>query len=215
MQPNPCSLARSMAEDIHALEQALSFVQHEESHDLALALSCFHNIQALPQAEIEQVLEQDTMEVLLTAFSWRLLIPAPGPRASMAWEEAEAVMHPQTVWKQPPVISHLVQRACTTGCWQPERTLPLTSSTLAHNLEAMTDFIECTRQYAPGYVLSANLLRAALHEAGIHPDLEKVIIDFKAAGVLSPRLSSLSDAARHRSPLYEINPSVFILSPYR
>lgn len=215
MQPNPCSQARSAAEDIHSLEQALSFVQQDDAHELALVLACFRQVHALPQAEIEQVLEQDTGEVLLTAFSWRLLIPAPGPRASMAWEEAEAVMHHRTVWKQPPVISHLVQRACTTGCWQPERTLPFTSSTMTLNLKAMTDFIEYTRQYAPGYIISANLLRAALHESGIDPDLEKVIIDFKAAGVLSPRLSSLSDAARHRSPLYEINPSVFIPSAYR
>ncbi|MDZ7759253.1 MAG: hypothetical protein U5L00_03230 [Desulfovermiculus sp.] len=215
MAPNPCSLARSLAEDIHRLEQALAFIHDEAVPELVLALSCFGEAQALPQDEITQVLEDDTADVLLVAFSWRLLLPAPSPRSSMAWEELAPDMRTSTVWKQPAVIGRLVRAACTTGSWLPRQVLPQCSSILPNEPERIESFLDYARQYAPGCEISANLLRAALREAGIHADLERLIIDFKAAGVLSPKLSSLSDTARHASPLYEINPAVFIHSQSR
>ena len=210
MNTNPCAQARCAAEDMHRLELALGFIQEEGIHELALCLSCFENTSAATQQELAEVLGQDTFDVLLTAFSWRLLIPAPQSQASMAWEEASPGMRPSSVWKLPPVISALVQAGRSTGRWQPEHVLPRTSSNLPQYPPTMRNLIDYVRQYAQGHVLSANLLQAALYEAGIRTDLEKVIIDFKAAGVVSPKLSSLLDTARHRSPLYEINPAVFI-----
>lgn len=211
MEPNPCAQARSAAEGIHLLEQALGFTREEDIPGLALALSCLPDkAQAAMQGELAEVLDQDTADVLLTAYSWRLLIPAPDSGSSMAWEEAKPDMRPSCVWKQPPIIRHLVQAGRSTGRWQPERILPLVLSSLPPSPETMTAFIDYVRQYAQGCVLSANLLGAALHEAGIPAGLERLIIGFKAAGVISPKLSSLSEAVRHRSPLYEINPSVFI-----
>jgi len=213
MEPNPCAQARCAAEGIHLLEQALGFTREEDIPGLALALSCLQEAQAATQTELAEVLDQDTADVLLTAYSWRLLIPAPDSGSSMAWDEANPDMRPSCVWKQPPVIRHLVQTGRSTGRWQPERMLPLVSSSLPQSLTTITAFIDYVRQYARGDVLSANLLGAALHEAGIQADLETLIIEFKAAGVISPKLSSLPETARHRSPLYEMNPSVFIPLP--
>jgi hypothetical protein len=210
MEPNPCSQARCAAEGIHLLEQALGFTREDDIHGLALALSCFQNAQAAMQKELAEILDQDTDDILLTAFSWRLLIPAPRVRSSMAWEDAEPALNPFSVWKQPAIIRNLVQAGRSSGRWQPEYILPLASTSLPRDAEAMAVFMDCVQQYAKGYVLSANLLRAALHEAGISADLERVIIDLKAAGAISPKLSSLLDTACHRSPLYEVNPAVFI-----
>ena len=209
MAPSPCSLARSMAENIHCLEQALAFIHDLTVPELALALTCFRENRALSPGELAQVLEDDTADVLLVAFSWRLLLPAPSSRSSMAWEELAPDMRAFAAWKQPAVIGRLVQAACTTGSWLPRQVLPQCSSTLPNQPERLENFLVFVRQYAPGGKISANLLRAALGEAGIRADLEKLIIDFKAAGVLSPKLSSLTNTARHASPLYEINPAVF------
>jgi hypothetical protein len=198
-----------MAEDILHLEQALVFIHDLTVPELALALTCFRENRALSLGELAQVLEDDTADVLLVAFSWRLLLPAPSSRSSMAWEELAPDMRTFAIWKQPAVIGRLVQTASTTGSWLPHRVLPQCSSTLPNEPERTERFLDYARQYAPGAEISANLLRAALGEAGIRADLEKLIIDFKAAGVISPKLASLSDTARHASPLYEINPAVF------
>ncbi len=65
------------------------------------------------------------------------------------------------------------------------------------------------REYAPGLVISANELRAAFREAGLECSMDTLIAHWKGAGVISPRLSSMSSVNVHRSPLYELNPSVF------
>ncbi|MFP4034879.1 MAG: hypothetical protein ACLFPB_09750 [Desulfovermiculus sp.] len=49
MKTDPYSQARSAAENIHSLEQALSFVQQDDPHELALVLACFRQVHALPQ----------------------------------------------------------------------------------------------------------------------------------------------------------------------
>jgi hypothetical protein len=71
--------------------------------------------------------------------------------------------------------------------------------------------MSCIRQYAPGSVISGNEIGAALREAGIEANLDTLVAHWKGAGVISPRLSSLRGVAAHRSPQYEINPSVFLL----
>jgi hypothetical protein len=209
MQSNPCSRARFEAEKIHLLEQALGFVQQDAQHELALALVSFQGSSYITPEELANILDQETSDVLLLAFSWRMIMPALQNRASLAWEEAQADLGPAAHWKMLPIISHLVRAACSTGCWQPKRCLPQACTALGHTLQRIESFISFVRQYAPGLVISANALHAALREARIPADPEKLIIDCKAAGVLSPRLSSFQDTAHHASPLYEINPCVF------
>ncbi|MFO8031949.1 MAG: hypothetical protein R6U22_05345 [Desulfohalobiaceae bacterium] len=209
MQSNPCSLARFEAEKIHHLEQALNFVQEEALHELALALLSFQESNLISQEEIEDILDQDAPDVLLLAFSWRMIIPEPQKRASMAWEEALADTRSSTRWKMPLIVKHLVQAGCSTGSWQPKLCLPQVCATLEHPQEKIISFISFVGQYAPGFVISGNALSAALREARIPADLENLIIECKAAGILSPKLSSFPDTGRQASPLYEINPCVF------
>ena len=46
--------------------------------------------------------------------------------------------------------------------------------------------------------------------AGLGQKVDVLIAELKAAGVMSPKLGSLAEVAQTGSPLYELNPSLFM-----
>ena len=208
---SPCSRAKAAAEFMQSLEKSLAFLEDDLLPELAVALFTCWQSEPTSIAELEELLDTETQEVVLLAVAWRLLVPLASARSSLAWEEAPLRMEGDLRLKMPAVIRHLVGEAGQSGVWRPERALPLTSPLLPREPERLARLISYISQYAPGGILSGNALGAAFREAGIEASLDTLIAHWKGAGVISPRLSSLRSAAAHRSPQYEVNPSVFVL----
>jgi len=206
---NPCSRARAVVEDIQRLERSLSFVQDEHVPELAIALISLAGSGSVSVAELEDLVGQETLEVVLLGFSWRMLLSMSGSSGTMAWEDARVPMHGGARLKMPEVVRLLVRQSCSSGQWQPDRVLEGTSPLLVNHSSCLPGLRSNIRQYAPGQVISAYELRAASREAGLDLSMDTLIAHWKGAGVISPRLSSWSPVAAHRSPLYELNPSVF------
>jgi hypothetical protein len=194
---------------MHRLEEALAFVEDDLVPELALALFTCRQAEITSVSELEEVLDRDTQEVLLLGVTWRLILPLASGRSSLAWEEAPLSMGYGLRLKMPAVVRHLVEEAGKSGLWRPEEVLGRTSPLLPQEPEPLAELMSCIRQYAPGSVISGNEIGAALREVGIEASLDTLIAHWKGAGVMSPRLSSLRGIAAHRSPQYEINPSIF------
>jgi hypothetical protein len=198
-----------VAEDIQLLEKSLAFVQDDLASELALALLSLADSESVSVAELEELLDQEALEVVLLGFTWRMILPVSGGSGTMAWEDARIPVHDGSRLKMPEVVRLLVRQACSSGQWQPDRVLDRTSPLLAGQSSCLPGLRSNIRQYAPGQVISANELRAAFREAGLDLPMDSLVAHWKGAGVLSPRLSSLSSVSTHRSPQYELNPSVF------
>jgi len=205
-----CSRARALAEDIQRLEESLSFIDDELVAELAIALICMAEAEAASRAELEDVLGPETGEVVLLGFIWRLFLPSAPAGGSLAWEDARAPLEATAKLRLPSIVGHLVGLARRSGSWRPDQVLPQSSYLLPEEPERLASLMVRITEYAPGGVISANQLGAALHETGLECSLDTLIAHWKGAGVISPRLSSVRSVADHRSPLYEINPSVFI-----
>lgn len=206
-----CSRAKGLAWEVFNLEQALGFVQ-EEALVPALALA-LHHMQSSARcsiAELQEILDQELPEVLNLALDWRMLLPAGSAESNLAWEDLRLDMLSAQKIQIPAVIQLLSTRAARSATWQPELALSGTSEQLGEDRHQLLRLIDYARQYAPGRVLSANQLKACLWEAGLSCNLDALIVEWKAAGVISPRLSSLRSVCAHRSPVYELNPSVFL-----
>ncbi len=197
-----------MAEAIQRLENGLAFVQDELVPELAIGLVTLADARTARMSELLDLLDRDARDVVLLGFSWRMVLPMGS--GSMAWEDARMPMHDRERLKMPQVVRLLVKQACSSGSWQPDRVLNRTSPLLDDDAGRMEQLCSTILQYAPGQVISANELRAAFRETGIQRPMDTLIAHWKGAGVISPRLSSLSSVSAHRSPLYELNPSVFL-----
>ena len=53
-------------------------------------------------------------------------------------------------------------------------------------------------------------IKKICNELGLGHRVNALIAELKGSGVMSPKLSSLAEVARTGSPIYELNPSLFV-----
>ena len=80
--------------------------------------------QVLPQAckagklsydEVKEIAKDDSEDVLLLGFEWRLLLPARSARGTLEWGDAVLLLKPGEIYKMPNVVSYLVEEAIQTS----------------------------------------------------------------------------------------------------
>ena len=69
--------------------------------------------------------------------------------------------------------------------------------------------VEMLGEYAEGRHVTAIQIKQASKALDLEDRVDSLIADLKACGILSPALGYLPEAAKKRTPVYELNPSLF------
>ncbi len=193
--------------EIHQLESALAFAE-EDAIGLSRVLHLARDEAAVTYSAVAaEVLEPE--ESLLAAWHWRMLIPADPYAKNLAWENAVLSFAPHTRLKMPLAVQLTVEQAALTGYWEPHRVL----GEACHLLEGRpaktaAELLRQMRFTAEDGILSARTLGGIMKQLRLRGSLDQLIIELKAAGAISPYLTSGLGTFDGTSPRYELNPSL-------
>jgi hypothetical protein len=196
-----------MSQDINQLESALAFAE-EDAIGLSRVLHLARAEGAVTYSAIAAEVP-DPEESLLAAWQWRMLIPAGSDTRNLAWENAMLSFAPHTRLRMPPAVQLTVEQAVLTGCWEPHRILGEVCPILKGRPAKITaELLRQMRFTARDGVLSAHTLGGIMKQLRLRGSLDQLIIELKAAGAVSPYLTSTMGIFSGTSPQYEINPSL-------
>lgn len=196
---------------IARLRTALSWLVDEPNvDDLARVLACAAGAGRVAYEEAEQAVGGDPEDALLLAFHQRLLVPVRSVKDTLEWDHAVLLLRAGETYKMPNVVRHLVKAAVESAQWDPRRAVVETFREMGDpECETMPALVAELSGAASHRTVSAEVVAQACRRLGMEERVDSLIAGLKAAGIMSPKLSSLAEVARSGSPLYELNPSVF------
>ena len=160
--------------------------------------------------EIDKIVNDNAEDVLLLGNEWRLLLPVRTVK-SAAWEDRLLLCEPGESYEVPNIVRCLVEEASTTGCWDPEHAIMELFKEMGEPAwEKMPKLIERLGEQAEDYRIAAVQIKKTCSELGLEDRVDTLIAALKGSGVISPKLGSLTEVIREGSPLYELNPSLFM-----
>ena len=161
----------------------------------------------------EDVLEKahgKAEDVLLLADEWRLLLPIRTAK-SAAWEDRLLLCEPEEHFEMPHVVTYAVKEAAKTGNWNPEGAIRRLFKEMGDpDWERVPSLVGRLGEKAENCKISAAQIGKTCAEFGLEQRVDMLIAELKASGVMSPKLGSFSETNREGSPLYELNPSLYI-----
>jgi len=197
---------------MNKLEEALSrLLKHSEPTNwLASVLSHAAKKGSISYREIERIVNDNVEDVLLLGDEWRLLLPVR-TRKSAAWEDRLLLCEPGESYEVPNIVRCLVEEASTTGCWDPEHAITKLFKEMGEPAwERMPKLIGRLGEQGEDYRIAAVQIKKTCSELGLGDRVDTLIAELKGSGVMSPKLGSLAEVIREGSPLYELNPSLFM-----
>jgi hypothetical protein len=197
---------------MNKLGKALSkLLKHRElTSCLAPILAQASKKGTISYTEVEKIAGDDAEDVLLLGDEWRLLLPVR-TRKSAAWEDRLLICEPGESYEVPNMVRCLVEEASSTGCWNPEHAITKLFKEMGEPAwERMPKLIWRLEERGEDYRIATVQIKKTCRELGLGNRVDTLIAELKASGVMSPKLSSLAEVARERSPLYELNPSLFM-----
>jgi uncharacterized Zn finger protein len=160
--------------------------------------------------EVERMTKDDTEDVLLLGNEWGLIFPVRTLK-SAAWEDRLLLFEPGEEYEIPNIIRYLVEEAKITGHWNPEYAITKLFREMGEpDWERMSKLVEELRKQSKDCRITAVQINAICSELGLGNRVDALIAELKASGVMSPRLGSLAEVSRAGTPIYELNPSLFI-----
>jgi hypothetical protein len=164
--------------------------------------------------EIKEIIKDDTEDVLLLADKWRILLPVRTAKSS-GWEDRLLIIKDDEVYEIPNVIRYLAREAVKTGIWDPEKAIIKLCKELGDpDWNQIPGLVKSIAEEAVNHTITGNQIKSICLQLGLGNRVDGLIAELKAAGIISPRLSSIPEVIREGSPIYELNPSVAIgLSP--
>jgi hypothetical protein len=160
--------------------------------------------------ELETIGGDAAEDVLLAAWRWRLLVPLRTSRSG-EWDDLVLVAGPGEVYQMPNVVRHLVADARRSGRWSPRTAVPRLFRAMGEpSWQRMPDLLRAMRDRASGHVIDAVRIAGACSGVGLEDRVDSLIAELKGGGTMSPRLGPLAEVARAGSPLYELNPCLFV-----
>ena len=197
---------------MNKLEKALrKLLKHRELiRCLAPVLAHAAKKGSISYPEVDNIVDDNAEEVLLLGDEWRLLLPVR-TRKSGAWEDRLLLCEPGESYEVPNIVRCLVEEASTTGCWDPEHAIMELFKEMGEPAwEKMPKLIERLGEQAEDYRIAAVQIKKTCSELGLEDRVDTLIAALKGSGVISPKLGSLTEVIREGSPLYELNPSLFM-----
>jgi hypothetical protein len=160
--------------------------------------------------EIGEIISGDAEDVLLLGNEWRLIFPVRTLK-SAAWEDRLLVAKPEELYEVPNIVRYLVEEAKITGRWNPKYAITKLFREMGEpDWEQIPKLVKELGQQAKNYKITAVQINAICSELGLGGRVDALIAELKGSGVMSPKLGSLAEVSRARTPIYELNPSLFI-----
>ena len=194
------------------LEKALSrLLKHSElTSCLASILAHASEKSIISYREIHKIISDNAEDILLLGNEWRLLLPVRTVK-SAAWEDRLLLCEPGESYEVPNIIRYMVEEASKTGRWDPGRAITRIFKEMDELAwERMPKLVDRLEEQAENHRIATTKIKKICIELGLGDRVDTLIAELKAAGVMSPKLGSLAEVARTGSPLYELNPSLFI-----
>jgi hypothetical protein len=160
--------------------------------------------------EIKEIIKDDPEDFLLLADKWRLLLPVRTAKSS-GWEDRLLIIKNVEVYEIPNVIRYLVREAVKTGIWDPEKAIVKLFKELEDpDCTKIPGLVRSIVEEAVNHKIIGNQIKSICVQLGLGDRVDGIIAELKAAGIISPRLSSVPEVNRKGSPIYELNPSVVL-----
>jgi len=160
--------------------------------------------------EIKEIIKDDPEDFLLLADKWRLLLPVRTAKSS-GWEDRLLIIKNVEVYEIPNVIRYLVREAVKTGIWDPEKAIVKLCKELEDpDCTKIPGLVRSIVEEAVNHKITGNQIKSICVQLGLGDRVDGIIAELKAAGIISPRLSSVPEVNREGSPIYELNPSVVL-----
>jgi hypothetical protein len=197
---------------MNKLEKALSrLLEHSELISrLASVLARASKRGSISYREVDKIVNDNAEDVLLLGNEWRLLLPVRTVK-SAAWEDRLLLCEPGESYEVPNIGRYLVGEANRTGRWDSERAITKLFREMDEPAwERMTKLVERLGQQAVNYRVTASQIKKICNDLELGDRVDALIAGLKASGVMSPKLGSLAEVAQAGSPLYELNPSLFV-----
>jgi hypothetical protein len=162
--------------------------------------------------EIEEITSGDAEDVLLLGNEWRLILPVRTLK-SAAWEDRLLLFEPGEEYEIPNIVRYLVEEAKITGRWEAGRALAELFREMGEtNWEQIPELVKELGQQAKDYKITAIQVKEICSKLALGNRVDTLIAELKGSGVMSPKLGSLAEVSRAETPIYELNPSLFLQS---
>lgn len=160
--------------------------------------------------QIREIIKDDPEDILLLAEQWRLLLPVRTAKSS-SWEDRLLLIKEGEVYEIPNIIRCLVREALQTATWNPENAIiELFKEFGDPDWEQIPGLVRSIAEKATDHKITGNQIKKTCLQFGLKNRVDGLIAELKAAGIISPKLGSIPDLLRARSPIYELNPSIII-----
>jgi hypothetical protein len=194
------------------LEKALNnLLKHGEfTSRLASVLAHASKSGSISYREIDKIVNDNAEDILLLCNEWRLLLPMRVEKSG-AWEDRLLLCKPGESYIIPNIARYLVEDATKTGCWNPESAITKLFKEMDDPAwERMPKLVERLQEQAENSRVTADQIKKICSELGLGDRVDALIAGLKASGVMSPKLSSITEVSREGTPIYELNPSLFM-----
>jgi hypothetical protein len=163
---------------------------------------------------IREIIKDDPEDVLLLADKWRLLLPVSTAKSS-SWEDRLLLLKDGEIYEIPNIIRYLVEDGLHTGRWDPKKAITRLFEGLGDpDWKEIPGLARSIAEEADNHTITGNQINRICLQLGLGNRVDGLIAELKAAGIMSPKLSSIPEVIRKGSPIYELNPSVaFVKSP--
>jgi len=195
------------------LEKALGgFLRNAPLRQMAEILAYASATGGISYDEAQKAIDGDDPEdALLIAYAQRMLIPVKSRKGTMEWDDAVLLCQPGEDYRMPNVIRGLVRQADKTGKWNPEQAVGQSLREMGETeWYRMSGLIRRLGETADPCRISADQIRQVCQEFKLEDRIDVIIAELKGSGVMSPKLGSMAERLTMRSPVYELNPSLFV-----
>jgi hypothetical protein len=197
---------------MNKLEKALSkLLKHGElTSRLASVLAHASERGSISYREVDKIVNDNAEDVLLLGNEWRLLLPVRTLK-SAAWEDRLLLAKPGELYEVPNIVKYLVEDAQRTGRWEAGQAIAELFRDMGEpNWEQIPKLVERLEKQAKDYRITASQIKMACNELSLEDRVDALIAELKGSGVMSPKLGSIAEVSRTGTPIYELNPSLFV-----
>jgi len=114
-------------------------------------------------------------------------------------------------YEMPNIVRYVAREALKTGTWHPEKAiLKLFKEFKDPNCKQIPELVRSIAKEACDQKITGDRIKKICLRLGLSNRVDSLIAELKAAGIISPKLSSFPEVTREGSPIYELNPAVAI-----
>jgi hypothetical protein len=160
--------------------------------------------------EIKEIIKDDPEDALLLADEWKLLLPVRTAKSS-SWEDRLLIIKDGEAYEMPNIVRYVAREALKTGTWNSENAIgELFKEFRDPDCKQIPELVRSIAGEAGSHKTTGTQIKMICLRLGLSNRVDSLIAELKAAGIISPRLSSLPEVSREGSPIYELNPSVAV-----